>query len=336
MGDPIMIRRTLLTRALGGALAGALVCALACVTTLADPFTTAFGDIDSALTDLQADTTALSGSQKKLVKKSLKALGKDSTSVKTDVVIAAKLIKLEKRFSEDATVVAGLDSMVTGVSGAVQARFDEVSDAVDALVTAKPADKAAKLRDQASAFLDRAAAAETRKDVIKSLKKAIAKTEGAQKQVDKANTSGGGGGGGGGGDDQPCEFRSPGAGESGSVTFEGVQLEANQLEVFLQRDAGAITNFTVAVGRCTKKPDVYRIMELTVPGPPDVGVYSVNLMNGAFALERTSKFGGFSTFGTITIEKRENGKIEGSFVTRQDIDPPILVSFVVDDVVDQQ
>jgi len=160
---------------------GALACALLGTWAFAAPFTGSFTDVGGAVDALVAAPDGLSGSQKKLLKKTQKLLLKNSTSLKKDLANGLKVNKLEKKFAEDAAVTSALDTMTTGLGDAVRSRFDVVSANVDAIAPRKAADKAVKLRDQARTILDTADAALTRKSKLKGFKKANARVEAAQK-----------------------------------------------------------------------------------------------------------------------------------------------------------
>ena len=269
----------------------------------------------------------------KLLKKSQRVLLKDSTSLKKDLATALKVNKLEKKFIDDTQVIFGLDAMTAGLSDAVQSRFDVVNSNVDAISPSKAADKAAKnavkLRDQAEQLFATASGEETRSRTLKFLKKANAKIEGAQKQVDKANRSGGGGGGG----KFTCDGRAPGPGESGTMNFDGVEFQANEIAVSVERGVdNVITTFRVTVIACNANAQTYKAMSFKIPGEPEVGFYSSGGFGGAAVFELLPPgMGGFFTQGPMTIDSRENGKISGSFVTREDIAPPISFTFTVDD-----
>jgi len=89
----------------------------------------------------------------------------------------------------------------------------------------------------------------------------------------------------------------------------------------------------VTVVACNEGAQTFAGFDLTIFSEPDPGNYASDLFGGGGSALQLIGFGpgGFITFGTITIDSRENGKISGSFITRGDIVPVLEVTFVVND-----
>lgn len=292
-------------------LAAALSVAMLAISASAARFTTHFDGLEFTLQERQAQIPdkpdKATKKAAKAYKAALKALAKESTSLKTELKIAKKVVKLEKQDDDDLNGL--LDGALNGFGEAIQARIDDLQARLangSPSAKATPA-KAEKALTQAQDRLGFALGQEKRKKVIGGLLQADGRASKAAKLLDKlgftdaggGDGGGDGGGGDGGGGESQCGGTPLASGEMAGGSFGGGTPWSGE-EVIID---SASAQLVVTVLDCDEFGG--RKYVLVLPSPLGVGSFDAMTNGLTLAVSGLAEEGQPIPQGNVTITRAD-------------------------------